>query len=156
MPDFHHPRMALHTQTGGQRFTLFIPSNMCLVCGIWDLKHFFPANDSSVPLVSWGCQPLSSPGILQTGQTCGCCFARSFSVFGCRLYAEHRQLACSHTRAQSWRCSTPYSALPTLVGKSWWAMYGRIFFFFFKGVVKGAVQRITEISNSNVCGYADT
>lgn len=35
-----------------------------------------------------GCQPLSSPGILQTGQTCGCCFARSFSVFGCRLYAE--------------------------------------------------------------------
>lgn len=38
-----------------------------------------------------GCQPLSSPGILQTGQTCGCCFARSFSVFGCRQYAEHSQ-----------------------------------------------------------------
>ena len=26
---------------------------MCPVCGIWDLKHFFPANDSSVPLVCW-------------------------------------------------------------------------------------------------------
>lgn len=34
-------------------FTLLIPSNMCPACGIWDLKHFFPANDSSVPLVCW-------------------------------------------------------------------------------------------------------
>lgn len=55
-----------------------------------------------------GCQPLSSPGILQTGQTCGCCFARSFSVFGCRQYAEHRQPACSHTTVQHWRCSSQY------------------------------------------------
>lgn len=72
-----------------------------------------------------GCQPLSSPGILQTGQTCGCCFARSFSVFGCRLYAEHRQLACSHTRAQRWRYSTPYSTPGTLAGKRWRAVRRR-------------------------------
>lgn len=77
------------------------------------------------PLCFGGCQPLSSPGILQTGQTCGCCFARSFSVFGCRLYAEYRQLACSHTRAQRWRCSTPYSTPGTLAGTSWWATWGR-------------------------------
>lgn len=69
------------------------------------------------PLCVGGCQPLSSPGILQTGQTCGCCFARSFSVFGCRLYAEHRQLAGSHTRARRSRCSTPYSTLGTLAGR---------------------------------------
>lgn len=34
-------------------FTLLISSNMCPACGIWDLKHLFPANDSSVPLVCW-------------------------------------------------------------------------------------------------------
>lgn len=52
--DYHHPSPTLRMQTGGviypHRSTI---SNMCSVCGIWDLKLFFPANDSSVPLVCW-------------------------------------------------------------------------------------------------------
>lgn len=52
--DYHHPSPTLRMQSGGviypHHYTI---SNMCSVCGIWDLKHFFPANDSSVPLVCW-------------------------------------------------------------------------------------------------------
>lgn len=133
-------------QTGGSD----LPSSFQVTCALsveFGISSISSQRMTAVyPWCVGGCQPLSSPGILQTGQTCGCCFARSSSVFGCRLYAEHRQLACSHTRAQHWRHSTPHSTPGTLAGKSWLAMWEK------KGVVREEKRQITK----ELCAYLDT